>query len=491
MPVKSGKAWRTVPEILQDLAACRPQEMVMADSDGMALTAAELLSSAQRGAYLLARAGVRRSDFVAVDTSSLGWAQAGLSYFAVTWLGAAAVMTTGAGTATVARDRIGVAAWIAGGQVPAPGAVTFTPAELARADGHCEVPQAQPGDRLDLVFTSGTTGAPKAVESTHAQWTRSVRPEIMASPGTRVVAHTGVPIAVSGGLHGVLLNHLARGVRSIQAGTVAGLVDACARHDVRELHLTPHSARALTRHLRADQPWTSRIRVIRVVGGPVPSVVAHGLAERFPVARVVSLYGLTEGGAALCVRRLDHRAPDVIGRPVPGTEVCVLGPDGRELPAGQVGELAVRATGTALLSYYREDLLNQEWFPDSWARTGDMGFVDPQGNVRLVGRGKELIFLRGGRVGPETIEEILSGAIPPGVDFAVAGVGSAGSWDRIAVFLGGRADDPQVMRAVRELAAVKGPFRPDVVHVRAEIPRGPFGKPLRRLLVQELAAGGS
>ena len=66
MPAKSGKAWRTVPEILQDLAACRPQEMVMADSKGMALTAAELLSFAQRGAYLLARAGV--SKIIAVDT---------------------------------------------------------------------------------------------------------------------------------------------------------------------------------------------------------------------------------------------------------------------------------------------------------------------------------------------------------------------------------------------------------------------------------------
>src|SRR5262249_17888240 len=108
MPANPGTAWRTIPEILLIRAAHRPGGMVMADGAGMAVTAAELRSFGKRGAYALARAGVRRGDFVAVDAGSMGWAQAAVGYFAVTWLGAAAVMTTGAGTVTAARDRIGV-----------------------------------------------------------------------------------------------------------------------------------------------------------------------------------------------------------------------------------------------------------------------------------------------------------------------------------------------------------------------------------------------
>ncbi len=460
------------------------------DAAGLSLTAAELLDRTRRGADLLRQRGIGRGHFVAVDAGAMSWTEAAVAYFAVTWLGAAAVMTTGEGTARLARGGIGVGASITPLPACEPDVTHITPAELVSASGVCEEPLAQPGDRLDLVFTSGTTGEPKPVASTHAQWTRSVRPEIMTSSIRRVVGHTGVPIAVSGGLHGVLLNHLARGVTSVQAGTVAGLISACRLHHVCELHMTPHSARAVVRQLAAAEPWTGLIRVIRVVGGPVPGAVAADLAACFPNARIVSLYGLTEGGAALCVKRLGGQLRDSIGRPAPGTEVSVLDARGRELPRGQVGELAVRTTGTGPLSYYQEESLNAEWFPGSWARTGDIGFVDQEGNIRLVGRGKELIFLRGGRVSPETIEEILAAVLPDSIDFAVVGVRSDDGWDKIAVFLGGDPGSQRIADARGRLAAMKGPFRPDLVRVTSQIPRGPFGKPLRRLLVQDAAVSG-
>ena len=117
-----------------------------------------------------------------------------------------------------------------------------------------------------------------------------------------------------------------------------------------------------------------------------------------------------------------------------------------------------------------------------------MGFVDESGTIRLVGRARELIFLRAGRVSPEAVEEILSRLVPDSIEFAVVGLPIVDSWDRIAIFLAGRADSPELAAVCQRLATMKGPFRPQVVRVVDAIPRGSLGKPIRRQLAQELTA---
>jgi long-chain acyl-CoA synthetase len=487
---KRLRPWRTVPEIVVSCAEHRPEQLVLLDPEGAGVSAAELLTRVRRGASALEQRGVRRGDLVAVDTTTLSWTDASSAYLAVVWLGAIAVMVTDAAAGRVAREKMGVAVAIGGDDrpdaSPAVSGHVLPLRQLLASPQESESPAAVPSDRLDLVFTSGTTGDPKPVASTHGQWAPAIRPEIIASRSHRTVAHTGVPVGVSGGLHGVLLNHLARGVTSLWCPSAEVMCAVSARFGVSELHLPPHSARALTRLVPPAEAWAEGVRVIRVVGGPLPAKVAEDLAARFPRARVASLYGLTEGGAALCVRLVGSGTDDSIGRPAPGTEVRVLAPDGREVPPGQVGEVAMRA-GEEASHYYREDALNRELFRDGWARTGDMGFVGPDGEVRLIGRAKELIFLRGGRVGPEAVEAVLARVVPDNVDLAVVGYPRSGDWDGIAVFLAGAEDDPAVVAASGALSQLRGPFRPSVVEVIDAIPRGPFGKTQRRLLGQRLA----
>jgi long-chain acyl-CoA synthetase len=467
--------WNAVPDMLAGCARHRPDVPLLVDPDGSTRTAAQLLDEALRGAEALHRLGVRRGGSVAIDTAALSWREVAAAYFSVVWLGAAAVLVTDPETERRAFQEADVSVLVGPEGLRVTGAPRRSPADLLAAPRFAGPSPAGPEDRLDLVFTSGTTGAPKPVVSTHAQWTGSVRPEIMASRTRREVAHTGVPIGLSGGVHGIMLNHVARGVTSVCGQTAGELLATCRARDVYELHLTPHAARALVRLMDDAEPWADRVKIIRVVGGPLPPAVARLLAGRFPRARAVSLYGLTEGGAALCVRVVDGRDHDTIGRPTPGTEVRVLGPDGEGLPAGHVGELAMRAPGTTIRS------------ADGWVRTGDVGYVDDAGGVRLVGRAGELIFMRGGRISPDAVEEILSRVVPQGVEYAVVGVPNTGSWDRIAVFLGGDAGSPRLAEARDRLQAMKGPFRPNLVRVVAAIPRGPFGKPLRRQLMQELS----
>jgi acyl-coenzyme A synthetase/AMP-(fatty) acid ligase len=486
MAKNSSDRWGTVPDIVAACARYRPDATVLADALGREMTAAALLEQARRGAHALSGTGVARGNFVAIDTASMSWIDVAVAYFSVTWLGAVAVLVMDEASDRVARERVRPVAAISGTRAGPAGAGQVSLADLTGPGGLAGPAAARPDDLLDIVFTSGTTGTPKPVASTHAQWADSVRPEMMISRARRVVGHTGIPVGVSGGLHGVLLSHLARGVTSLCGRTTAELLACCRGRRIQELHLTPHSARALARQTQPGEAWASHVAILRVIGGPVPALVAEQLAQRFPRARVVSLYGLTEGGASMLVKVVDPAADDTIGRPVAGTEICVLGPDGRELPPGEVGELVIRDAGKGPLAYYQDESLNRAWFPDGWARTGDMGFVTADGRIHLVGRDRELIVLRGGRIKPESVEEILSRRVPQEVEFAVVGLAAAGGWDQIAVFLAGDPDSAPVGQASRRLADMKGPFRPHVIRVVPQIPRGPFGKPLRRVLAEQL-----
>lgn len=468
--------WNSVPEILADCVVHRPDVELIVEPGAASLTATQLLDRTLRGAQALHLLGVRPGTYVGVDTAALGWCDAATAYLSTVWLGAVAVLSMGEVTERVAVRATGMALLVtAPGRTQADGLRPITPAQLSAAERFPGSPRAGPTDRLDLVFTSGTTGEPKPVASSHAQWTGSVRPELMRSRARRAVGHCGVPIGLSGGVHGIMINHIARGVTSVCAASASQLRSLCRSRPIDELHMPPNSARALARLIGPDDDWAASIRTIRTVGGPLPSPVAADLAERFPRARVVSFYGLTEGGSALLMRSVDRTAQDSIGRPAPGTEVRVLGPDGADHPPGQVGELAVRAPGA-------------DQSPDGWVRTGDIGFLDAGNEVRLVGRAAELVFLRGGRVSPEAVEEILSRRIPRSVEFAVAGMPTVGSWDRIAVFLSGDTDSAPVSEARRNLERTTGPFRPHLVRVVPRIPRGPLGKPLRRQLLLELAS---
>src|SRR4051794_7231375 len=143
------QAWRTIPEILLRCAAHRPGVIVLDDGTTPGLTADGLLDLTRRGAGRLVAAGVGRSAFVVVDSTSLSWSQAASSYLAITWLGAGAVLTMGAATLQAARERIGpVLAVTAGGA--AEGIDTIDVRELVAGPPLTGDPPARPDDDLDV-----------------------------------------------------------------------------------------------------------------------------------------------------------------------------------------------------------------------------------------------------------------------------------------------------------------------------------------------------
>ena len=143
------------------------------------------------------------------------------------------------------------------------------------------------------------------------------------------------------------------------------------------------------------------VRLVIVSGSDCPPELAREVAKRLPNGRFTQLWGMTEAQAGLYSRPEDpiEVAALTAGRPSPGTEVRIAGPEGEALAAGTEGELQVR--GSLLFpGYFDNAEANAQAFTaDGWFRTGDLASHDADGNVRIAGRIKDLINRGGARPG--------------------------------------------------------------------------------------------
>ncbi|HET6738399.1 MAG TPA: class I adenylate-forming enzyme family protein [Kribbella sp.] len=476
--------WKNLPDLLRGCATHRADVALVADEQRV-LTGRSLLKATLGAARILSAAGVLADRQVVLDTRSAGWTDLAVAYCGTAWLGAVPILVQSATTMAAAEELAGAGPVVRAGEALTAQAIEYGGTGAAEALT-VDLPRVGSGT-LDIVFTSGTTGSPKPVRSSHADWMIAARPEMLLSPGRRTVQHAGIPFAVSGGVHGIFLSHLLRGVTSVQASQPVAVAAIAERWRPVELHLTPFGARSLLLALPPDAAgadWTSGVRIIRLVGAAAPDVVREGLLSAFPRARCASVYALTEGGAACCVD-VGGGATGRIGRPAEGTEVRVVDPSGRQVAAGESGEILIR--GPVGGPRYTDRQLDREWHLDGWTRTGDIGLAADDGSVSLVGRARELIMLGSGRLSPEAVEAILRRRAGDAVEFVAVGIETRGRSDAIAVLIEGSATDPEAKELARRLTELKRPFRPAFVHF-GPIPRTELGKVRRRDVLLQLLA---
>ena len=331
-----------------------------------------------------------------------------------------------------------------------------------------------------FVFSSGTTGMPKAVRHTHASFAVAVRhwrDALDLSSADRMQIMTP-PSHILG-----LLNI----VMALETGTWIRLhrrfdIETMLRHIESdritiEMAVAP-IALALAAHPDLERYDLSSLRYVMWCATPVTQSVAEAVSRRAGISWVTA-YGASELPVISCNDITGARL-DTVGRAVPGVDLRVVElHSGEVLASNELGEIQVRS-GSAMAGYL-PDSATSGAFSDGWYRTGDVGYLDAEGWLRITDRSKEMIKIRGFQVAPAEIEAVLHGH-PSVEDCAVFGIPDAVNGEAIvaAVKTAGAVEADELAALVSDrLASYK---RPSQVVFVDEIPRLPSGKVLRRVL---------
>ncbi|WP_227371045.1 class I adenylate-forming enzyme family protein [Mycobacterium fragae] len=342
---------------------------------------------------------------------------------------------------------------------------------------------APPESDALLVFSSGTTGLPKAVRHTHASLhaaARHWRDALQLTARDRIQIATP-PSHVLGLLN--IITALQTGVRMrLHRRFDIDALLQCIEADriTVEMAVAP-IALAIASHPRLESYDLSSLRFIMWGATPVSQSVAQTVTRRTGVGWVPA-YGTTELPVIAC-NPLDGARLDSVGRPVPGVQVRVTSLQiGEPVGPGDVGEIQARAE--SLMAGYLPDEATRDALCDGWYRTGDVGYLDTGGWLRITDRSKEMIKVRGFQVSPAEIEAVLHGH-PAVEDCAVFGVPDGVDGEAVVAAVATRApvDAAELTARVDErLASYK---RLSGVVFVAEIPRLPSGKVLRRVLKEQ------
>jgi long-chain acyl-CoA synthetase len=218
-------------------------------------------------------------------------------------------------------------------------------------------------------------------------------------------------------------------------------------------------------------------------GAPMPLAVMRGFEQRFGVP-VYDSYGLSETTSCVCLNRPgpDGRKLGSVGKPLPGAEVRALDESGQELPRGERGELVMRGPNL-MLGYLNQPRATRDAIVDGWFHSGDIGWVDDDGFVHIIDRMKDLIIKGGFNIYPREIEEVLH-EFPGVAEAAVVGVHDDEKGELVRAVIAARPGMSLSEQALREhvggrLARYK---HPSDYHFVAELPKGPTGKILKRVL---------
>ena len=368
---------------------------------------AESADAVARLAGSLRGRGLGASSRIAVVAQNSPWHF--LIHVAASWIHAATVpmsprapaprlreMLEAAAVDLVVVDEAGAAALAGGAGAPV---VTVSDIEewsrLATAPAGPPLPCAQ--EEAAVVFTSGSTGLPRPVRLSHAAlWWASAcfRDGFEYSPGSHVVG-VCAPLSHIGGFNGTTLDTFSHGGTLVVVGPSFDPVrtlECVQRHRIAMMFVVPTMARAL---LEANESVGADLSswVRPLVGG---DALTPALAERMRRAGLapIHVWGMTETGGAGAMAAPDSHAPaGSIGRPFPYVDLRIVGAHGAAAGPGALGTIEVRGPGV---------VTGQEWLS-----TGDLGFVDADGWVHLVGRAHRMINTGGELVAPPRVEAAL------------------------------------------------------------------------------------
>jgi long-chain acyl-CoA synthetase len=368
--------------------------------------------------------------------------------------------------------------------------LTLTPPTVVPAP---PVPVKGPDDVAVLMYTSGTAGMPKGVELTYGNLQSDVDASIKHTSLTNEHRFLGmIPLFHSFGIMALLVAPIQLGTFVVYMSrfSAAGAVKAIREHNITLVMAVPSMYAAILHLKSATAEDFANVYALLSGGEPLPMLVAEGFRQRFNCP-IYEGFGLTETSPVVSLNTPQEHRTGSVGRPIPGAKIRIVNEDGIEQPVGEAGEVWI--SGPMVMKRYHN--LPRETAAaltsDGYFKTGDLGRVDADGFLYIIGRIKELIIITGEKVVPREIEDALL-AHPAVVGAAVVGKKDPGRGEVIVAFVvlrpGENAGADELRQTCRNAGLPQWKIPREIIF-ETELPHSPTGKVLKRVLAQRVNAG--
>ncbi len=351
----------------------------------------------------------------------------------------------------------------------------------------------KPDDLAVLMYTSGTSSLPKGVMLTFGNLQSDVQAAITHAQLEGRHRFLGIiPLFHSTGLLGTLLAPITLGsmVVYIARFSPVATLNAIKQHQISLVIAVPSMYGAIVR-LKSAQPEDFRSIYAIISGGePLPAAVREAFQEKFGLP-IYEGYGLTETIGPIAFNVPGHNHPGSVGRLIPNAEVKTTDDDGKDLPAGQTGEIWMR--GPMIMKGYHNlpTETASALTADGFFKSGDIGRIDESGYLHITGRKKELIIVAGEKAVPREIEDVLM-KHPAVADAAVVGKKDPSRGEVVVAFVILNEHQNVTPEELRDFCRSENLAQwkcPREIAVVSDLPRSPTGKVLKRVLVEQVNAG--
>jgi acyl-CoA synthetase (AMP-forming)/AMP-acid ligase II len=262
-------------------------------------------------------------------------------------------------------------------------------------------------DLADIMYTSGTTGLPKGVAVRHRNLAMIPNLEPTWTGGSWL---HGAPLFTFAGI-AFIYNPMKMGLVGLYLPKfdVSRWFEIVERERPTMIFLVPAMAELIVAHPDFEKPDLSSIAAVSIGSAPLAPKTLLTLQDRLPGAVVSNSYGLTEAGPAFIVMPKEEVRNRIgsVGKPVPPMKIKIVDEQGEECAPGDVGELLTRMPGRQR-EYYKDDRATATtWTADGWLHSGDLGYLDDDGFLYLVGRMKDVIIRGGNNIYATDVEAVI------------------------------------------------------------------------------------
>jgi acyl-CoA synthetase (AMP-forming)/AMP-acid ligase II len=378
----------------------------------------------------------------------------------------------------------------------APAVVRIADVGPTRSKSVFTSPVGNPAETLfNIVYSSGTTGVPKGICHSHAA--RLAMAQGLAGLGFDEQAHLLISTPLYTNLSLPAFLAAIWGGSRVTVMTKFDVADflSISRHEhVTHFFLVPIQVRRILDFIGFDPADVATSRLLYVAGSLFRKEEKRRLIKSWP-GTLLEVYGMTEGAPATNLFLRDHTDKlDTVGKPIPGCEIRVIDDDGTELPAGETGEIVGRS-GTMMLGYHRRpDAVRElEWkSPDGrlFFRTGDIGYLEPDGFLSITDRKKDVIISGGLNIYASDIEDVLL-SHPASQDAAVVAAPSDQWGETPVAFVVPSSQHETSAKQLLDWANARlGKYQrlSDIIYVPC-LPRNSLGKVVKKELRERLVGG--